>query len=732
MSRQRAVKPQTSFFRGLLTEASPLEHPENFFDEGDNLELTPKSLNRRLGLGAEPVFQYSTPIPKADIVQDSISEHTWKSPGGDSSLTFYVLRIGSTLSFYDNTKSPRSSFKKPYTVDLDDFLIPSHASSRDVPIHTSAGFKRLFVVGEFLEPFYITYDPETDTIATTQVNLKIRDFEDVPDNIKLTQAPAPYTAAHTYNMRNRGWISPGGTAVDPYTKYKTDRGVYPSKNKQWWTGKNATTLVFDSNLLDRFYSGSSSAPVGHYIVDAFNIDRSAVSGISGLTPSSLVNRPKAVAFFAGRGFWALGNDVYFSKSIISDSDINKCYQEFDPTSEDLSDLVASDGGKFTILGASDILEMRQLGAYLIIYADNGIWALSGPDGVFRATEFSNIKISDVGISSADSSIEAEGIQLFWSLDGIYNITLDQVSQAPVVTNITFQTINTFYNNITEYAKTTVRGMYDRYNKKVRYIYTEAESAPSNNITDYTKLLTYDLRLQAWVPGTFPKMSVDSSYPAVVGISPLASLTTFISSETVVDGADVVEDLGEEVVVLTDPEDSDSFVGVKFLVLVEDGTDVKYTFCELNDSRFKDYRFVDNTGVNYVSFVEPGDERLGDVSTYKQAPYINIFAKRTEQNFVLNNDDSYGFDRPSGIIMTAYWDWSDSDGRVSPPQQVYRFPRNYVVDPTDLTFKQGHGIIVTKNKLRGKGRTLRLRFESEAGKDFQIHGWSMLIDSNTHV
>ena len=734
MPRQRATKPQTSFFRGLQTEASPLETPENYFDDGDNIELSPKSVSRRLGLGVEPTFQYSGLFAKSTIINDEISEHIWKSPGGNAGLTLYVLRIGATLYFYDNTQSPRSAFKKTYTVNLDDFLITGRTTSRDIPIYTSAGYERLFVVGEGLEPFYIEYTLATDSITTTQVDLKIRDFQDIEDGIAIDEAPTGYTIEHTYNMRNRGWVRPAVGEEDPYEFYETDQGTYPSKNTQWWQGKNATTLVFDGDLLDKFYSGTSSAPLGHYVVDAFNIDRAAASGLAGLPAVTTDKRPKAVSFYAGRCFWAVGNTVYFSKSIVNPSDINKCYQEYDPTSEDLSDLVASDGGTFILLGASDILALSQFGQYLLIYADNGVWAVSGADGIFRATDYSLNKLTDSGISSARSLVEVEGTQFFWGLDGIYTVTLDQVSQNPVIQNSTFNVINTFYNSITEFAKQTARGTYDRYNKKVRWIYTDQRTNPSNDIVDYTRVLTLDLRLQAWVPSSFPKLSESNTYPAVVGVSPLSSLTAFVSSDAVVTdtGDEVVTDTGDEVVILTEAEESNTFVGVKFLVLVEDGSNVKYTFCELNGTDFYDYKFVDGIGVSYSSYIEPGDERLGDIGTYKQTPYIQIFAKRTETEFVSNGDGSYDFDRPSSIMMTAYWDWSDGYGRVSPAQQVYRFPRNYIVNENNLTFNHGHGIIVTKNRLRGKGRTLRLRLESEAGKDFEIHGWSMLIDGNVNV
>lgn len=729
MPRQRAVKPQISFFRGLQTEASPLNYPEDFFEDGDNIELDANALvSRRLGVNAETAYQLSSPVSKGLVDDYEILELVWESPGGDSGENFYVLRYGNIIHFYDNNQSPRSSFKKSFTVNLDVFLVSGTSTSVNQPVTMAAGFRRLFVTGDKIEPFYITYNPDTGTITTTQANIQVRDIEDLDDGFAIDEEPTSLSAAHEYNMRNRGWVKPSSSGTDPYTTYFSNEGTYPSKNKQWWAAKD-TNDNFDSSALDKFFTGSTSAPKGHYLINPFNIDRSSISGVAGLDTVVINERPKAVAFFAGRVFWAYKNTIYFNRTILSDEDIGKCYQDFDPTSEDASDLLADDGGTIPVLAADDIVAMKQFGAFLIIYANNGIWALSGADGIFRATEYSVTRITKTSLSSVNSLVEAEGIQYFWGIDGIYSLTVESIAQNPGVTNVSLQSINTFYNDISTFSKEKVKGVYDRYNKRIRWIYTSATAAPANDILDFDRMLTYDLRLQAFIPSSFPKLSGSSSYPAIVGISELSTLTAFTETEQIVVGGDNVQVDGDNVVVLRNSEESDEFIGVKFLILTESGTNAQYTFGELSDTTFKDFRFVDDTGVNYSSYLVPGDERLGDLTTYKQAPYITVFSKRTETAFVDNGDGTYDFDRPSSILMKVFWDWSDTNGRVSSQQQCYRFPRNYVVDTGDLTFNQGHDIIVTRNKVRGKGRTLSLRFESEEGKDFQIYGWTLVVDSN---
>jgi hypothetical protein len=56
--------------------------------------------------------------------------------------------------------------------------------------------------------------------------------------------------------------------------------------------------------------------------------------------------------------------------------------------------------------------------------------------------------------------------------------------------------------------------------------------------------------------------------------------------------------------------------------------------------------------------------------------------------------------------------------------------NYpTVDPLDLTFDYPYDTIVARTKIRGKGRVMRMRFESEAGKDLHLIGWETLSAAN---
>ena len=54
----------------------------------------------------------------------------------------------------------------------------------------------------------------------------------------------------------------------------------------------------------------------------------------------------------------------------------------------------------------------------------------------------------------------------------------------------------------------------------------------------------------------------------------------------------------------------------------------------------------------------------------------------------------------------------------------RLLRNYIPSGPADTFDFGDAVLVTKNKLRGSGKTISLKIQSETGKDMQILGWGV--------
>ena len=125
--------------------------------------------------------------------------------------------------------------------------------------------------------------------------------------------------------------------------------------------------------------------------------------------------------------------------------------------------------------------------------------------------------------------------------------------------------------------------------------------------------------------------------------------------------DVVTSNGNDVV---STQISNTNTGDTAIVLIcREGSNNKITF-----GAFTAIDFLDWTNTNYSSFAETGYDFIGDLVTKKNAPFIVTYCRVTETGFTGNENDGYEPIRPSGLKVSAAWDFSESFGTS---QQVYR-------------------------------------------------------------
>ena len=91
-----------------------------------------------------------------------------------------------------------------------------------------------------------------------------------------------------------------------------------------------------------------------------------------------------------------------------------------------------------------------------------------------------------------------------------------------------------------------------------------------------------------------------------------------------------------------------------------------------------------------------------------------------------------FTTPHGIIITGKWEWtSNADtGRWTNPQQGIKPKRVFAPTNEANPNNDGHEIRSSKLKMRGNGKSLVIRYESEDGKDFQLFGWAIPFTADT--
>jgi hypothetical protein len=351
--------------------------------------------------------------------------------------------------------------------------------------------------------------------------------------------------------------------------------------------------------------------------------------------------------------------------------------------------LASDGGVLVIPDAVNIQLLYPYQSALFVFAENGVWQITGVDGVFSAAQYGINRVSKVGLLNPQTFIAAEGTPFWWSRFGIHTLTTDSVSGQGQEQNISLTTIQSFWDNINTSVKAKVTSVYDSINKKIYWAYPNNNEGVASKLNNF---LILDLALQAFIPWSVPDQT--SSTDCIVG---LAFYSGFGAAELELDvtsnsGADdVVTSAGDDVV---STQVSSFATGDPALVLV----------------------------------VREGSSNKITMASFSSETFIAVYSRLTEEGFTGNAIDGYESIRPSSLLVSAAWDFADT---FSSTQQAYRLKYPVVVDPTNLSnFAYPEDIIVTRLKIRGHGRSMRIKYESEQGKDFILLGWGMIQGRNT--
>lgn len=715
MPQSLTQKVVNTFVKGLITEAGELTFPADASVDELNCDLRRDgSRRRRLAAKVE-----DSRVLSSFTVSTSTRFHTgkWENVGGQSGLEFLVLQVGSTLRFYNKSDLPYSSHEIAETVDLSTYEVSGGVGAANANCQFASINGALVVSSPAINTIYIERDNTTGTLTTTQITFRIRDFEWLGDKSTYTTEVSTASASteRKYDTANAGWSgTKGAAALSTY-------GAYPPLTLPWYAGKDSNG-DFSKTEWQKIFSGTSLIGNGTYILDFFNKDRSAASGIAGIPADIETSRFKAVESFAGRIFYAglesakNSGVILFSRQIETLSELGECFQVNDPTSEDISDLLDTDGGVVRIPDAVNIKYLYAFGANLFIFADNGVWSINGVDNVFRATEYSLRRVSYTGMLTAESFAEAEGVPFWWSKTGIHTLQFDEVSGNPTEQNISIPTIQTFWDNIGSNARSLVQATYDRLNKKIYWAYPNANETNANKLNNF---LILDIPLGAFYPWKVSDEASSTDY-----IMGLAVYSGYGSDELVLD---VVLPNGDDVI-----QDADDVVSTQFsdfatgdpsvVLLIRDGATGKLTM-----GTFSGEDFLDWGTTNYSSYAEAGYDFLGDLMLQKNAPYIIVYSRVTEEGWT-NTGSGYEPIRPSSIFVSAYWDFSKTASSAA--QQAYRYKTTPVVNPNDLSdFGYPETVITTRLKVRGRGRSMRMRFESEQGKDFILLGYGVLGGRN---
>lgn len=723
MPQSPVQRVSNTFNKGLLTEFSELNFPENASVDELNCDLL-KAGNRTRRLGIQYEVDHALSGTAYNVESHNEVVGKWQRVGNDPEVEYIVVKAENYLIFYESNKDgslSSNTVKESFTsstvlrIDLNDHIVASSGISLAIaPVEITSLNGVLIVVGKGLNAFYIERDKGDGSFSTTQINFKIRDFEWQVDNIEdLYTSTATLTAAREYDTVNAGWDN-DNTGTQYYVSYHTSEGVYPPLVLPWYAGKDSTGN-FDVAEWKKIGAGTTLQANGHYILDLFNKDRATASNVLGMVTESTTDRFSTVATFAGRVFYGgYGSRIYFSKIIEDRNEFGILHQVNDPTSEEFSDLLDTDGGWVDIKEAVNVSRLHVFGSSLLVFAENGVWRVTGVDGVFRATEYSVYRVSDIGIAQPRSLVAGENATPYWwSFAGIMTVQVTEEG-GMVEVNLSRPTIQTFWRSIADTAKNTVRGAYDGFNGRVVWLYADNNATNARKVNNF---LFLDTELGAFFPWKVSDKATNT--PTILDATYIEGFILATDTFNVLDSSgNQVIDSSTNTVVAELEVATKASSNLKFLTVDADGY---LTFSEFSSTSFYDWG-----DANYSSYAENGYDFMGDIGRRKNAPYLTVACRTSETAFEADGG-TYVFTRPSSILVSCYWDFRNIASVNQ--QQGYRILRPVVVDETDLTYTPERTVNVNRLKLRGRGRIMRLRFESEEGKDFNLLGWEVLGATN---
>lgn len=770
MARKNQLVEMNTFVAGLVTEASPLTFPPNASLDESNFELLRNgSRRRRLGMDYEDDYeQVNTNISTSGTLEYAVNTYRWKNVGGDPTREILVVQFGNRLSFFNLTSSSISpEFIDDVTLSSESGTQPFSFSSVDGILVAATGDNSIRKL-KYVSDSYISLN---------SYSLSVRDtfgvYESNSSGNDVTERRNSLSNVHRYNLRNQGWGVPrmgrtGTDLEDPISSFynQDDYHRYPSNSDNLTYNLYANAASDSDRLTRRFVPkdlianpiGTTPAPKGHFIINAFNrgssretayedaLDKYDELGflLTSNLPSDMtiksdgnIGGPAVVAEFAGRLFYAgcpgqnedadesspsMSQYILFSKLIENESDFGKCYQDGDPTSPDEFDLLDTDGGLIRIGEAYNICHMVEMGNKLVVFAQNGVWALSGgSDYGFKATDYKVTKITERGVRNAKTIVVVNDAVYFWSDDGIYAIGANQMGDV-VAQNMSEATINTLFVGISETDKAYADGIYDSYEKKIRWIY-------GNRIRNTGSVyeLIFDTSLKAFYQHEIKKVS--SGIPAVLSLFVTPPFRVDNYEETITYAGETITYDDEDIttnIAIKSPVTRE----VKYLILTDNTGYFQITFGSYKDVNFVDWFSFDEEGVDAEAYLYTGYMSGGVSMLNKMVPYITFYLERTETGFDTVDGELVPTNQ-SSCKVRALWDWSDdiNSGRWSQEFQAYRYLRHWIPATAGSSYDYGQSVITTKNKLRGKGKVLSLYIKTDPGKDCVLLGWSMMVSSD---
>ena len=760
MSRKTVDVEIKSFIGGLVSEANPLTFPDNASLDELNFDLHQDGTRtRRLGMdNHSSVTRWDVGSYVGSL--DSCRSYLWEGAGEEGVLDIVVVVTEGNMRFFSagsyNTLLFAGGIEDTDGNSLGGPVLTNVGStSTDVNFTTING--SLVIANGDKEVRALAYNSDSDTGLVTIVAPETRDLWGLDTSviIDIQQRPTDVDLRalnggsnrgllfYREALLNQGWDAQVRNATNDrgvgtnmpapaydYIVNNTTPAIHPSMTDVVWSSVDPTGLLSIINW-EQQVQGNTRAPMGHEIRSIFTQNITMEAMFDNFLSDAHIEADGAitnVGTYAGRCFYTLEADtisaanknapnlnslIFYSKVVSKDEDLQVCHSVADPTSQDSPGIVDSDGGFIQIAGMGTVHEMKAVGRSLYVVSTTGVWEIHGGREAFSANNQQVDQISTVGCIAARSVVVENQRLFYWSQSGIMAVTLEDRDQGAKVQNVTDKTLKQYYNALPN--KESAAGAFDPIAGEIRWLYGFNNGASLNTRPNE---LVFSL-----LKGSFNPITITN------GNSEVSTGPYVVDSFSVTSPSP-----------LTTPFDRARKSLVYLTIGGVDGAafaNTEISFGGYINEDFEDWGqwHVDKgigTAVDAPAHLLTGYLTGGNVSKDKQSNYLHVQMNITEDGFQDDGGGNYSFTSPSGCLVQAQWEWSNSaaNGRWTPEFEAYRLPRYYGVVDDVSPFDYGFTLMTSKSRLRGKGAALSLSFKSEPGKDCQILGWGHKLMAET--
>lgn len=684
-----------NFIGGLHTESTPLAYPENTAKELTNFTINRDgSISIREGLSFvrnNAAELTNVTVGAADVVRST-----------DGSK----LCIRSPLTGWLYVTAADSTAGATMTKITGDVVVSA-------PVAVLGGFAWCYNDSVY---YYDISSGSTDT-----VRLRTRDVWGVDDGLGITERPSTLTELHEYNLYNQGWqhkfLIPGPTtssiaSTKVFTAWgnSSDNGgagpFYFASNSDLYSLCLNILNEFEAVNARRYNQNNTEAGKGRFIIDMF--DRGASRKTEALaytensrtfttlpTDQSIVQAYNTkMAIFSGRAFYwfdgasngpddrspRINTYIWYSNLITNPDDLGKCYQKNDPTDTEQSDLLPTDGGFLEIPDLDRVVSMVPLVTGLLIVTESKVYYITGPDGVFRADDYSIELVGRIpmGQLSSTRTYRPHTVTSIGSAaaiacsGGLYFAAPNQYGKMQLE-NKSNSRIRRFWD--TFFGPTT----------SLHFVPTKQLLYISGLGTGGNRELVYDLELDSFYSYEYPNVTL----------------------------------LGYM------PYDNDQFYRI---------ADSNSGFDVLTTSNARTDRSPNGGSTAFEGKVSIGAMTFGSGALKKNLPYLISYFKRTEDGFTDTGGGNLTPTNPSSCKMRAKWNFADTTAgnKITTATEIYRYPRVYMPANVSDPFDFGEEVIRTKTRVSGVGYALELEFTTTPNHYLTMYGWSLLVDGHDSV